>query len=386
MLPLANQARKAIWEAVDPHSGKRRIDMAFPHAMRESTREVDMLIRFVNGSTLQVVGSDNYDALVGTSPAGIVFSEWALSNPNAWTYLSPILEENGGWALFVTTPRGENHATRMFDFAARTPGWFGELRTAEECGVFTRAQLASIRAEMVDLLGEDEGEARYRQEYLCDRTAATPGAYYAKLISRASDDGRIAEVPHMPGHPVSTAWDLGVGDDTAIWFFQRVGVMTHLIDYYEGRGEGAPHYAEVCEQKRKAGKWVWGDHVGPHDARVRDWSTGEPRIAVLERLGLRMTVQGTKSLTDAGYRADGIDQVRRLLPTCRFDAARTARGLDALRAYKREWDDVRKAFSTSPLPNNWPNHAADAFRMLAMARPAVAPPKRGKREGSVWAA
>jgi len=385
MLPLATQARKAIWDAIDPHTGRRRLDQAFPIGLRESTRDNDMLIRLRCGSTLQVVGSDHYDSLVGTSPAGIVFSEWALSDPNAWTYLSPILEENGGWALFITTPRGDNHAMRMFDFAKRTPWWFAELRTAHDCGVFTPAQLESIRAEMVDLLGEDEGDARYRQEYLCDRTAAIPGAYYAKLIQRAADDGRISEVPWLPGHPVNTAWDLGVRDDTAIWFYQRVGAMTHLIDYYEARGEGAPHYAEVLHEKRKAGKWVWGEHIGPHDARVRDWSTGEPRITVLDRLGIHMTVQGAVSLTDAGYRADGIDQVRRLLPTCRFDAGRCSRGLDALRVYRREWDEVRKVFAGKPF-HDFASNGADAFRVLAMTRPAVAPPKRGKREGSAWAA
>jgi phage terminase large subunit len=124
--------------------------------------------------------------------------------------------------------------------------------------------------------------------------------------------------------------------------------MVHVIDFYQGRGEGAAHYAEVLEEKRKAGRWTLGDHIGPHDARARDWSTGEPRIAVLDRLGVRMTVQGTTSLTEAGYRADGIDAVRRILPLCRFDAARCKQGIAALRNYHRAWDDVRKVFSAKP--------------------------------------
>lgn len=386
MLPLATQARKAIWDSVDPHTGRRRIDAAFPAEMRESTREVDMLIRFINGSTWQVVGSDHYDALVGTSPAGIVYSEWALSNPNAWTYLSPILEENGGWAIFITTVRGENHATGMHDFAKRTPGWFAEQLKATDCGVFDAEQLGRIREELIDLLGEDEGDAKFRQEYLCDRTAATPGAYYAKLIQRAGDEGRICDLPHTPGYPVETYWDLGVADDTAIWFVQRVGGYIHVIDFYEGRGEGAPHYVEVCEQRKKAGRWIWGQHIGPHDARARDWSVGVPRIQVLDQLGFHMEVQGTVSLTEAGYRADGIDQVRRVLQISRFDQTKCKRGIDALRGYHRQWDDVRKVYGKNP-EHDWSSHAADAFRVMAMHRPATKTRPRGPshRPTSVWA-
>ncbi len=386
MLPLATQARKAIWEAVDPHTGRRRIDSWFPMVLRASTRDVDMLIRFKNGSTWQVVGSDHYDSLVGTSPAGIVYSEWALSNPNAWTYLQPILEENGGWALFVTTPRGENHATGMFDFARRTSGWFAEHLTARDCAVFTPERLDEIRLELIDLLGEDEGDSKFRQEYLCDRTAATPGAYYSRLMQRAADDGRICDLPYTPGFPVETYWDLGVADDTAIWFVQRVGGMLHVIDYYEGRGEGASHYVEVCAERRKAGKWIWGDHIVPHDGRVRDWSVGIPRITILENLGLHAQVQGTTSLTEAGYRQDGIDQVRRTLPLCRFDQTRCKRGIDALRSYHRAWDDVRKVYSKNP-EHDWSSHAADAFRVMAMHRPLPKPrPRRPeRREVSAWA-
>jgi hypothetical protein len=96
MLPEAAQARKAIWDAINPHTGRRRIDEAFPKELRANTREQDMLIRFVNGSTWQVLGSDNYDSLVGSPPVGVVFSEWALAKPDAWTYTRPILAENGG--------------------------------------------------------------------------------------------------------------------------------------------------------------------------------------------------------------------------------------------------------------------------------------------------
>ena len=121
MLPQSEQGRKAIWRAVDAHKGQRRIDLAFPEEIRKQTRDQEMNIEFVNGSIWQLVGSDNFNALVGSPPVGIVFSEWALADPQAWSFLSPILEENDGWALFVTTPRGPNHAKKLFDYARTHP-------------------------------------------------------------------------------------------------------------------------------------------------------------------------------------------------------------------------------------------------------------------------
>jgi hypothetical protein len=103
LLPEAGQARKAIWDAVNPHTGRKRIDEAFPKAIRARTRDHEMQIELTSGSVWQVLGSDNYDSLVGAPPVGVVFSEWALAKPDAWTYLRPILAENDGWAVFLWT-------------------------------------------------------------------------------------------------------------------------------------------------------------------------------------------------------------------------------------------------------------------------------------------
>jgi hypothetical protein len=117
MLPEAAQARKAIWEAVNPHTGIRRIDEAFPHEIRETTREQEMMIKFKNGATWQVVGSDNYNSLIGSPPYGVIYSEWSVGDPSSWAYLRPILAENGGWAMFIYTARGKNHGYSMYNIA-----------------------------------------------------------------------------------------------------------------------------------------------------------------------------------------------------------------------------------------------------------------------------
>jgi phage terminase large subunit len=133
-----------------------------------------MFIRFKTGSTWQVIGSDNYDALVGTPPIGVVFSEWALSDPQAWSLIRPILLENGGWSIFITTPRGRNHAHRMYEMAKGSDEWFAEHLTADKTGVFSQQQLANEKAELIAERGETDGEAIYDQEYMCSWSAACP--------------------------------------------------------------------------------------------------------------------------------------------------------------------------------------------------------------------
>lgn len=167
MLPQFNQCRKAIWEAINPRTGKKRIDDVFPEEMRTSTRNTDMYISFTNGSSWQLVGSDNYNSLVGSPPVGIVFSEYALSDPSCWAYLSPIIEENGGWAAFISTSRGDNHLKAILDMARVRPDWFAQVLTAEDTPVFTAMRLKEIQQELVGTLGPEMGEAMFQQEYMC---------------------------------------------------------------------------------------------------------------------------------------------------------------------------------------------------------------------------
>jgi len=175
MLPEASQARKAIWEAVNPHTGKRRIDEAFPQEIRQTTREQEMMIRLFNGSTWQVVGSDNWNSLVGSPPVGLVYSEWALADPTSWAYLRPILAENGGWVLFITTPRGDNHAKTSYELALTTDGYFAELLSADKTGVFSEEQLESERQEYIAQYGKSRGEALFNQEFMVSFSPAFAG-------------------------------------------------------------------------------------------------------------------------------------------------------------------------------------------------------------------
>lgn len=361
LLPQQNQARKAIWDAVDPHTGQKRIDWAFPKELRETTREQDMMIKFKSGSTWQVIGSDNYDALVGTPPIGVVFSEWALSNPQAWSLIRPILAENKGWAMFITTPRGRNHAHRMFEMAKDSDEWFAERLVATETGVFSPDVLETERKELITERGDEDGEAIFQQEYMTSFSAGLPGAYYAKLIDKAEQEGRVTSVPYNPQRQVHTAWDLGRNDATVIWFIQRHGTGWAVIDYLANTSVGIDYYVKELREK----PYNYGEHLLPHDAESEQLvsTTGSIKDTV-ESMGLRNVriVERTKSV------ANDINEVRQVLPICHFDKEKCEKGLDALRSYRRVWDEKLRAYRDTPL-HDWASDPADAFRTFAVGKP-----------------
>ena len=356
MLPEASQARKAIWDAVDPHRGMKRIDSAFPKPIRKKARDHDMLIEFKNGSTWQVVGSDNYDSLVGSTPKGIVFSEFALADPQSWGYLKPILEENDGWALFITTSRGPNHAKRMYEAATRDPNWHASLLTAKDTGLVDELGLQRIRQEYVTDFGEVVGSAMFEQEYMCSFEAAILGAVYGAEMAKAREDGRITEVPYDQAHGVETWWDLGYRDSTAIWFIQRVGPRLHAVDYYESNLAGLDHYAQILQDRG----YVYSRHLAPHDAGKGEIGSGKTLIEQASALGLQMERQKQAPLIP------GINATRPVIGRMWFDSEKCQRGLDALTNYRYEWDERRHAMSPKPL-HDWASHGADALRTGAMA-------------------
>lgn len=362
LLPQQNQARKAIWDAVNPHTGRRRIDDAFPKELRETTREQDMLIRFKTGSTWQVIGSDNYDALVGTPPVGVVFSEWALSSPQAWSLIRPILLENNGWAIFITTPRGRNHAYRMFQMAEKSEDWFAERLTADETKVFTAQQLANEKAELIEERGEADGEAIYDQEYMTSWSAALPGAYYARIVDKLEREGQITRVPHNPAKQVHTAWDLGAADTFVIWFMQWTGVGWAVIDYIANTSVGIDWY--VGELLKRP--YIYGEHLLPHDAGNQNLAL--PEAASIADQCRTLGLKNVRVVPRTASVANDIAEVRKILPTCWFDQDKCAHGIDALRSYRRVWDENLKAYKNTPL-HDWASHPADAFRTFAVGKP-----------------
>lgn len=355
MLPEAAQARKAIWDAINPHTGKRRIDEAFPPVIRKRTVDNEMKIELINGSIWQVLGSDNYNSYVGSPPVGVIFSEWPLADPQAWAYTMPILEENGGWAFFIGTPRGRNHGKRFLEMAQRTAGWFAAKMAASQTDVFRPDQLQRIRDELISLYGEDEGGAKYEQEYECSFDAALPGAYYGKEVNAAENQGRICPVPCDQRFPVFPVFDLGHGDSTSIIYVQIVGREVRIVDYHESSGQDMAYYAKLLRDT--------GYNI-PHVILPHDGAHGNIRGASCDA---QLCTAGFKvKVLERGDVDAGIKLARGLLKHVYIDSKRCERLIDCLRNYHREWDEKNKIFKPTP-KHDWSSHAADAFRYLAEA-------------------
>jgi hypothetical protein len=354
LLPMASQARKAIWNAINPHTGKKRIDEAFPEAIRKRKNDQEMYIEFVNGSTWQVVGSDNFNSLVGSPPIGLVYSEWAVSNPAAKAYLRPILAENGGWQIFNTTPRGKNHAYRTLQGAKNDPNAFAQVLTARDTGVLTEEQLSHLLAEYITDYGETLGTAYFEQEFLCSFETPVMGAVYAKELRESAD--RIRTVPYDPTKPVHIFWDLGRADKTAIWFAQLAPFEYRVIDYMEGVGKHIGEYIVDLQAKR----YAYGDCWLPHDAN-------NELLAAERTVAQQLRTAGFKTRTVPKTSVDTrIEAARLILPLCYFDEHKTELGLDALRNYRYRVDEETKQFSNEPL-HDWASHASDAFGYMAIA-------------------
>lgn len=384
MLPEASQARKAIWNAINPHTGKRRIDEAFPAEIRKNTNEQEMFIRFINGSTWQVVGSDNYNSLIGAPPRGVVFSEWAVANPLSWGHLRPILLENGGWALFITTPRGRNHACSTFEYAESSPEWYAERLTVDDTSIFTPEQMQNELREYVAEHGEAVGKSLWLQEYYCSFDAAIVGAIYAEWVDRADGDGRLVEAIYDKELPVYTSWDLGYGDSTAIWFYQLVHGEVRFIDYWEDTGKDAQQCCEVLYGRRikveslnpetsAVIRWSYEEnipeyahrttykyalHHQPHDAAYKlQAARGRSFAQQCYEFGIRaVVIQATNQET-------AIQATRKLFPQFWFDKERCKAGLNVLRNYKFDYDEANKTFRKQP-KHDWASHGSKALEIV----------------------
>jgi hypothetical protein len=313
--------------------------------------ESELRITYPNVATIRLYGADNYDRMRGLYNDGVTVDEPAQMDPRAWPeVIRPTLSDYNGWGTFIGTPKGRDWFYKIDrdETGAEQPGWFRAVLKASETGIIPPAELESLKSGLTD--------EQYAQEFECSFEAAVIGAYYGKLMQQADGDKRITGVPYEPTAQVYTAWDLGIRDSTAIWFAQVIGREIHILDYYEASGVDLGHYVREISNR----PYLYAGHIVPHDAQAKELGTGKSRLEVLESLGL-------KNLTIAPMHRveDGINAVRTILPRAWFDAKRCARGIDALKLYRSEFDDKLQALKPRPV-HDWTSHAADAFRYLAM--------------------
>jgi hypothetical protein len=346
LLPTYNQGRKIVWDGMT-RDGRSFLEH-FPKELWSNVNNTDMRLELKNGSIYQVVGTDNVDRLVGSNPVGVVFSEYSLQDPRAWDLVRPILAENGGWAVFIYTARGRNHGYDLFNMADRNERWFCQRLSIDDTSVLTQEAIEEEREAGMP-------EELIQQEFYCSFDAPLVGSYYGSLMAKALAEERIKNVPYEPRLEVHTSWDLGMGDSTAIIWFQQFGNEYRIIDYYENQGEGIPHYVKVVRDK----DYVYGKHIAPHDIKVREMGTGKSRFEVARDLGLRFDICPNIQIDD------GIEAARSIIPRCYFDEKKCSILVEALRQYRKDYDEKNKVYKNRPL-HDWSSHGADAFRYLAL--------------------
>lgn len=340
--PTYSQAKDVAWSYLKYYSS------VIPGI---DVRESDLQIEYPNGAKIRLYGADNYDRLRGLYHDGVTIDEPAQMDPRAWPeVIRPTLSDYAGWGTFIGTPSGRDWFYKIdrLDDGSLADGWFRRTLKASETGIIPQEELESLKAGLT--------EEQYAQEFECSFEAAVIGAYYGKLMSAAELDQRITGVPYEPTAQVYTAWDLGIRDSTAIWFAQVVGREIRLIDYYEASGVDLGHYVREIGQR----PYLYAGHIVPHDAQAKELGTGKSRLEVLESLGLKNITIAAMHRVD-----DGINAVRTIIPRCWFDARKCARGVDALKLYRSEYDDKLQTLKPRPV-HDWASHAADSFRYLAM--------------------
>jgi phage terminase large subunit len=345
--PTYGQAKRVAWDYLKATAGP--VLAAVPN---ESELRVDL----VNGARISCYGAENGDALRGMYFDDVVLDEAADMAPSFWpTVVRPALSDRRGKALFIGTPKGRNEFWSLYEGAKLDPTWTALMLRASDTNFVAPEELEAARRDLTP-------EA-FEQEFQCSFDAAILGSYFGKEIAEAERAGRVGVVPVDPALPVHTAWDLGVGDSTAIWFFQVTRTELHVIDYYENHGQGLPHYAAELSARG----YSYGIDYLPHDGAARELGSGRSLQETLRHL-----LKRHPRILPAQNVMDGINAARVTLGSCWFDAERCAPGLEALRQYRADYDEKLKTFRDRP-KHDWSSHGADAFRYLAMAWRSLAP-------------
>lgn len=355
--PEFAQGRRTIWRGIDGQ-GVRFMDY-LPKILVKRVLDQEMMVELANGSIIQVIGTDNFDKIRGSNPIGVVFSEFAFQNPMAWEVVRPILAENGGWAVFNSTPNGTNHFYDLYTKAVSNKNWYSSLLTVDdsfkdEALTIPVVSKAVIEEERASGMSED----MVQQEYYGSFTATAGGYYYMDQIGALKDAGAFQLLQVDPTAQIHTYWDIGYSDATAVWFIEHTDSGYRVVDYYEDNNKSLVEHVKLVAMK----PYTIAEYHFPHDINHTEISSGKTRLSLLRDVYPSFNM----SVVPRGHISDGIAMVRAILPTCTFDKVKTQEGVACLNNYHRMFDRTRRMYKDKP-DHDWTSHGADAFRTFAMA-------------------
>jgi len=334
--PYRLQGKATAWDYIKQFAGK------IPGTkFNESELRCDL----ANGARITILGAENDQAIRGISLDGCVFDETQSIKPTIFPeVIRPALADRKGWCIFIGTPKGRNNFYQLYEQAKKNPKWYACTYKASETQILDDEELQAAK----DVMSKD----LYEQEFECSFQAAITGSYYGTIIEDLVKEKRMVSNLFDEDIDVETWWDLGMNDQTAIWFVQRYKKEIRLIDYYENTSHGLDHYADVLKNKG----FEYSTHIFPHDVKVRELGNyAKTRLEALLDLGIVGEVAPKLSIED------GIESVRRNLVNCWFDKDKCATGIEYLKAYQKKWDDKAQVFKSKP-QHSYASHCADAFR------------------------
>lgn len=341
--PYRSQAKKIAWAYL----------LDFTEGLRSGpARLSDLSVTLYTGATITLYGADNPDSLRGIYLDGVVLDEYGDCRPSLWgEVVLPTLLDRKGWAVFIGTPKGKNHFYHVVKRAEKEPGWHSLVLKASDSGLLDDEALSEARAEMTN--------DQYEQEMECNFEAAVQGTYYADIIRHMEGTQHgppaIGDHPYDPELQVHCAADLGYTDSTAFWFWQISDRGINLIDYYEEDGKELPHYFQMLREKG----YDYADIWLPHDAKATSLQTGRSTIEQFLAEDFPCLIVPKIAVQH------GIDAGRMILRQVTINQETCYKGIEALRAYRRQWSEKTQQYSNAPL-HDWASNGADAFRYFAL--------------------
>lgn len=386
--PTNDMARENLWESYT-NDGMRFTEFV-PLELRVRRNKTDdglndslKRIELITGGSIRVISVHKPGRARGGNSKIFVLSEFQAMDPLIIDIIMPIIEANGGILLINMTANGDSAAKGMMEAWEADPDVYTSTLTVDDTPVFTEPQMVRIRRQTVERFvargqSEEEANAFVDQEYYCSWESPVIGSYFGAGMRRAKDEGRITRVPHEELLPVETWWDLGVDDSMSIWFVQLFNREIRLIDYFESSGEGFAYYSRVLkgqqEDFERMKYYNYSRHFGPHDIKVRNMGEdARTRLEVAKSVGIKFT-----PVKRVGMKEEGHEAIRSILSRCWFDEVNCKRGINALKGYKKDWNEKMMVYEDHPV-HDWTSHGTDAFQTGALTKPTMPTGDEGGR-------
>jgi hypothetical protein len=334
--PTFGQAKRIAWEYL-----KR-----FAQPLLDQVHESDLRVTLKNRAKIFLLGAEKADNLRGMYLDGAALDEHAQMRPSVESaIILPCLSDRNGWLLRSGTPRGKNHFYDAYNFSANTPGEFSMLVKASQSGIIPASELAILRARM--------DPSDYEQEYECSWTASLKGAIYGTEMENAENEGRVGDYELDPALETHVICDLGYTDDTVLVFFQKSRSQILIYEVYINNESEWDVYLDEMEARDVTEVYL------PHDARAKNLQTGRSIVEQTIRRGYRPRLVPDHKLRD------GISATRKLLPFVFWNRPLCSGAIEAMKSYRRVWDDKLGCYRDRPL-HDWASHTADAIRYLGV--------------------